>query len=228
MDIQNSNVTGGLSLAGNIILTAREAADNAGQALKYWDVAAILDDTKALRKRPQVEALLEGIRGQYVEYFPVDTPIMEAHKAIQAICAAVCVAYDCYNAAAGTGEKFAGSPELARFRLGVNYCDEMEAAILNASLTYACYRIGEAAYMAAGVERVALILTGKPIPETEREQLEKIRADALAALEPVRQRYGLIFPIAKDVEQANALTAKHEELGYILKKVWKSSGVEIL
>ena len=216
-------------MAANIILSAHGAIDNAGLALKFWDNAAIFNDIKALRKRPRVEELLEEIRGQYVEYFPVNTHIVEIHKAIREISLAILDAYDCYKKVDGNPVKFGGSTELAPVRLGVNYCGEMETAIFNASLTYACYKIGDAAYMAAGVERVALILTGKPIPETEREQVEAIRADALAALEPVRQRYGLIFPIAQNIEQADALTDQYDmEYSGVLKQIWKTSGVDII
>lgn len=227
--IKDTNAISGLSLAGNIILGARRAADNAGRALKFWDNALIFDDKKALRKRPRVEALLEEIRGQYAEYFPVDTSMLDAHKAIQDICAAVLVAYDCYNTVGMFRAPFAGSPELAPRRLGVNDCGPFETAILNASITYACYKIGDAVYMAGSIENVAEIC-GQPLPDAERAEVEKIRADALAALEPVREKYGLTFPIARTVEEADALTEKYDISGFsfVLEKIWKTSGVDIL
>lgn len=227
--IENDNAIGGLSLAGNIILSAHSAINNAGLSLWYWDNATIYNDTKALRKRPQVEALLEEIRGQYQQYFPVNTHLVEIHKAIREISLAILAAYDCYKTVDAYAAKFSGSPELAPIRLGVNYCDEMETAILNASLTYACYKIGDAVYMAGNVEHVALIWDGEPLPETERVQVEAIRADALAALEPVREKYGLIFPVAQNIEQADALTDQYDmEFNGILKKIWKTSGVDII
>lgn len=227
--IQNENLQSGFSLAQNIILAAKEAADNAGQSLKYWDNAEIFGDKNARRKRPRVEALLEEIRGQYTEYFPVNTSMLDAHKAIQEICAAALIASDIY--ATGDGKPkplYFGERDIYPLRSGVNYCGEMETAILNASITYACYKIGDAAYMAAAGDNVALIWDGRPIPETERIEADKIRADALAALEPVRAKYGLIFPIAHNVAEAGELTEYDIDFSGTLKNIWKTSGVRLL
>jgi len=227
--IQNEHANSGLSLAANIMLSAFDAVDNAGRCLKYWDNAEIFKDKKALKKRPQVEALLEEIRGQYQLYFPVDILILDAHKVVQEICLALLEARDIYKSIDAHAAKFAGSPTLAPLRSGVNYADRMETDILNASLTYGCYKAGDAMYMAGNVEKAALFLDGEPLPDTEREQVEAIRVRAAAALEPVREKYGLIFPVAHNPAEADALTDKYD-MGFsaTLKRIWKTSGIDII
>lgn len=227
--IKNDSLQAGFGLAQNTILRAWTVADYAGQSLRFWDNAEIFKDKKALKKRPRVEALLDEIRGQYTEYFPVNIPMLDAHKAIQEITAAVLTAADIY--ATGKGYYIGYGPhELPPLRRGINYCGEMETAILNASISYACYKIGDAVYMAANGENVALIVDGKPVPDAEHVEADTIRADALAALEPVREKYGLIFPIARNIEEADALTDKYDISGFsfVLEKIWKTSGVDII
>ncbi len=227
--IVNKNALAGLSLAGNIILGAYVTADYAGRALSYWDNAILLDDKKALRKRGRVEALLEEIKGKYPEYFPVNTPILDAHQAIQEICAAVSLANDYYKSAEEFGRIIGDPSQTVPRRMGVIDCDAMETGILNASIHFACYKIGSAIYTAAMVENVTKFWDGQPLPDAERAEVEAIRAQALAALEPVREKYGLVIPVANGVKEADELTDLYEmDYIYTLKKIWKTSGVEIL
>jgi len=199
MIVRDETLLGCLSLSANIMLGAHTTIEQAGKIIQYWENQPT--GRKVQENRERIVEIYNSIRGKFRQYYIIGTPTDTVQRTLNDISLAILEARDALITDNPLYHNFAGSAALSPLRVGKSNCNSIQANTASAFISLACLKIADAINTSRFAEEGLLFYEHRRVDDETQDWLNTVRAKTWAAIQPVRDKYGLFIDTAKNGDE---------------------------